>query len=205
MYKLTTECAFQFNQNLFKQTEGCSMRGPLSVTLADIHMIRTEKDIVTPLKPIFYKRFVDDIYTRRKKGVHNKLYERLNNYHPNIKLAIELNPNNSCKGVIETKVYRKSTKLPVPWASNIPKRYKSNTINADLYHAKLIATNLDNELVIIKRKYLAANYPHRFINSVINTFIEKENKKEEEYLIPQNFFEIPKPVILIEIPFCVKN
>ena len=39
----------------------------LSVTLADIHMIRTEKDIVTPLKPIFYKRFVDDIYTRRKK------------------------------------------------------------------------------------------------------------------------------------------
>ena len=67
MYKLTTECAFQFNQNLFKQTEGCSVRGPLSVTLADIHMIRTEKDIVTPLKPIFYKRFVDDIYNRRKK------------------------------------------------------------------------------------------------------------------------------------------
>ena len=61
MYKLTTECAFQFNQNLFKQTEGCSMGGPLSVTLADIHMIRTEKDI-TPLKPIFYKIFVDDIY-----------------------------------------------------------------------------------------------------------------------------------------------
>ena len=62
MYKLTTECAFQFNQNLFKQTEGCSMGGPLSVTLADIHMIRTQKDIVAPLKPIFYKRFVDDIY-----------------------------------------------------------------------------------------------------------------------------------------------
>ena len=102
-------------------------------------------------------------------------------------------------------MHRKTTKLPVLWASNIPKRYKRNTINADLYLAKRIATNLGNELVIIERKYLAANYPHRFINSVINTFIEKENKKEEEYLIPQNFFEIPKPVILIEIPFCVKN
>ena len=43
------------------------MGRPLSKTLADIHMIRTEKDIVTPLKPMFYKRFVDDIYTRRKK------------------------------------------------------------------------------------------------------------------------------------------
>ena len=58
------------------------MGGQLSVTLADIHMIRTEKEIVTPLKSIFYKRFVDDIYTRRKKDIHDKLYEILNNYHP---------------------------------------------------------------------------------------------------------------------------
>ena len=152
MYKLTTECAFQFNQNLFRQTKCCSMGRPLSKTLADIHMIRTEKDIVTPLKPIFYKRFVDDIYTRRKKGIHDKLYERLNNYHPNIKLTIEINPNKFLdteiienKGVIETKVYRKTTKLPVPWSSNIPKRYKRNTINTDLYRAKRIAT--------IKRKF----------------------------------------------------
>ena len=43
------------------------MGGSLSVTLADVHMIRTEKDTVTPLKLIFYKRFVDDIYNRRKK------------------------------------------------------------------------------------------------------------------------------------------
>ena len=130
MYKLTTECAFQFNQNLFKQTEGCSMGGPLSVTLADIHMIRTEKDIVTPLKPVFYRRCVDEIYTRRKKGIQDKLYERLNNYHPNIKLTIEINPNKFLdteiienEGAIETRVYRKTTKLPVPWVSNIPKRY----------------------------------------------------------------------------------
>ena len=101
MYKLTTECAFQFNHNLFKQTEGCSMGGPLSVTLADIHMIRTEKDLVTPLKPIFYKRFADDIYTRRKKGIYDKF--------PKIKLTIEINSNKFLdteiienKGVIET-------------------------------------------------------------------------------------------------------
>ena len=76
MYILTTQCAFQFNQNLFKQT-GCSMGRPLSVTLTDIHMIRIERDIVTLLKPIFYKRLVDDIYNRKKKGIHDNLYERL--------------------------------------------------------------------------------------------------------------------------------
>ena len=144
-------------------------------------MIRTEKDIVPPLKLIFYKRFVDDIYTKRKKGIHDKLYERLNNYHPNIKLTIEINPNKFLdteiienKGVTETKVYRTTTKLPVPWSSKIPKRYKRNAINTDLYCAKRIATNLDKELVIIKRKFLAVDYPHRVINRVINTFIEKK-------------------------------
>ena len=148
MYKLTTECAFQFNKNLFKQTAGCSMGGPLSVTLADIHMIRTKKDIVTPLKPIFYKRFVDDICNKMKKGIHDNLYETLNNYHPTIKLRTEINTNKFLdteiidnEGAIETKVYRKTTKLPVPWASNIPIRYKSITINTDLYRAKQIALN----------------------------------------------------------------
>ena len=120
MYKLTTECAFQIKQNLFKQIESCSMGGPLSA-LVDIHMIRTEKDMVTPLKPIFYKIFVDDICNRRKKGIHDKLYETLNNYHPNIKLTIEINPNKFLdtkiienEGAIETKVCKKTTKLPVP-------------------------------------------------------------------------------------------
>ena len=39
LYKLTTEASFQFNYNLLKQTNGCTMGGPLSVILADIHMI----------------------------------------------------------------------------------------------------------------------------------------------------------------------
>ena len=53
MYKLITECAFQINQNLFKQTKGCSMGGPLSVTSADIQIIKTEKHVAAPLKPVF--------------------------------------------------------------------------------------------------------------------------------------------------------
>ena len=77
-------------------------------------------------------------------------------------------------------MYRKTTKLPVPWALNIPKRYKRNTINTDLYRAKRITLNLDNELVIIKKKFLAADYPHKFINIVINMFIEKEKKDQNQ-------------------------
>ena len=45
-------------QRLYKQVEICSMGGTLSVTLADIHMIRTKYDVVKQLKRLFNKRIV---------------------------------------------------------------------------------------------------------------------------------------------------
>ena len=55
------------------------------VTLADIHMIRMETDVVVPIGPIFYKRYVDDIYYRHQKNAVDKLYDGLNNYHLKVK------------------------------------------------------------------------------------------------------------------------
>ena len=55
LYKLTTEVLFRFYYNLLKQTNGCTVGGPLSVTLADIHKIRVETDIVLPHRPVLYK------------------------------------------------------------------------------------------------------------------------------------------------------
>ena len=70
------------------------MGGPLSVTLAEIHIIRMENDTVIPLNPIFYIRLVDDIINHRKKNVPDELFFKLNNYHRNIKLTIEISPAN---------------------------------------------------------------------------------------------------------------
>ena len=39
LLKLATEVTFTIN-NFFKQTDGCAMGGPLSVTLSDIFMIK---------------------------------------------------------------------------------------------------------------------------------------------------------------------
>ena len=35
----------------------------------DIYMRKMEEGRVVPAKPIFYKRFVDDTYLRRKKNI----------------------------------------------------------------------------------------------------------------------------------------
>ena len=85
-----------------------------------------------------------------------------------------------------TKTYLNKQKVVV-WEGH----YLQHLYHTDLYHAKGIASNLYKEYVIIKKRFLAADYPHKFINSVINMFTEKENKKEEHF-IPQNFFRNTK-------------
>ena len=179
------------------------MGGTLSVTFAEIDMARMENDIVIPLKPIFYRRFINDIINRRKKNVPDELFLKLTNYHRNIKLTIEISPTKfhdtqlvNLNGKIETKVYRKPTKLPVPWSSNIPERYKRNAINGDLHRSKRIATDSEKEIIQIKKKFLAANFPSRFINSVCNDFLNKENNHENiDFIMPPGFYDVKPPVI----------
>ena len=67
LLKLATECTYTLNHKFYKQIDGCTMGGPLSVTFSDIYMINMESEIAIPQKPLFYRRSVDDIYDRRKK------------------------------------------------------------------------------------------------------------------------------------------
>ena len=64
LIKLATECTFKFNNRFLKQVDGCTMGGPLSVTFSDIYMVKMENDVVIPSKPIFNRRFADDICRR---------------------------------------------------------------------------------------------------------------------------------------------
>ena len=68
------------------------MGGHISVVLPDIYVCRMEENIVALSKPLFYKRYVDDTYVRRKKNETDKLYNTLNWYHQSVKLTLELNP-----------------------------------------------------------------------------------------------------------------
>ena len=103
------------------------MGGSLIFTFTDIYMVNV---ILIPSKRFFYRRFVDDIYSRRKIG-DIALFNWLNNYYPNIKRTIELNPNKfldikltDISGFYRFNVYHRSTKLLSPWTSYTPKRYK---------------------------------------------------------------------------------
>ena len=137
----------------------------------------------------------------------------MNNYHPNIILAIEINPKMFLHTQVitknrkkETSFYKKSTKLPVPRSSNIPKHYKRNAINADLHRSKRISTNFDKIVYRIKKKFLAADYPQKLVESFIRNFENDIVESiEDDYIIPPEFFDIAKRIIILEVPLCTKN
>ena len=141
-------------------------------------------EVVRPLKPLFYSRYVNNIYNRRKKDEFDKVFHALNNYHENIKLTIDISSSkfldtqliNEDRKYI-TKVYRKESKIPIHWSSKIPKRYKRNTITTDLHRAGNIASNMKEKIQIIQKRFIEADYPRLFVNSVTNQY---NNKTKEQ-------------------------
>ena len=69
------------------------MGWPMSVVFSGTYICKMKEDIAMPVNPIFYKRYVNDTYVRRKKHETNKLFLDLNSYHENIKLTLEINGN----------------------------------------------------------------------------------------------------------------
>ena len=170
-------------------------------------MNKMEKDVVIPFKPKFYKRFVDDIYRRRKRNEPDELFDKMNSYHPNIKLTIEI----SLKKFFDTKIlrssnqihcfmYHKENKKLIHWNSAVPKSYKRNVIIGDVHHAKRISCDFDYELSVIKLKYIKAGYPPKFVSSVINTC---PVEKEEPIIRPQMFDE--RKTVYFQLTFCKTN
>ena len=84
--------------------------------------------------------------------------------------------------MIETRVHKKKTRLPITrWTTNIPKRYKRNTIKV----AKWVSSKFTNEVTLIQ----ALNQqfpPMRSINSVIHQFTTVQTNENNGFIIPQS-------------------
>ena len=91
------------------------------------------------------------------------------------------------KGNITIEVYRKTSKLPVHWSSRVPKWYKRNTVIGDLHRSTRISSDFEIEIKVIKRKLKSADYPPKFLNSIINQLLTP--KSNDLFIIPSPFLK----------------
>ena len=73
-------------------------------------------------------------------------------------------------GIYVFKVYRKATKQPTHLSSKVPQRYKRNMILGHLHRSNDISSNFSEKIRYIFDKYEKADYPKRFLNSVMRQF-----------------------------------
>ena len=68
---------------------------------------------------------------------------------------------------------------------------------------------MKEEIQTIHKKFIKADYPRPFVNSVINQYKDKTKEQqidnEDDYIIPPYLFEEEKPFILLKLPFCEQN
>ena len=125
------------------------MGNPLSPVLANIVMAKLESDVVRPYNPPFYDRYVDDCFSKKKKGEPDDPLERLNSYHPNIVFTVEENRDHFLDTVFtydDKQSLQEPGKLPTHWKSEISTKWKRNCITGALHRAKRISSNFDSEL-----------------------------------------------------------
>ena len=79
-------------------------------------------------------------------------------------------------------------------------RYKRNAIIGELHRAKKTASNFDMEIKRIVNRYTAAEFPRRFVHSIIDNF----DSGKDNLIIPQWLFDERKAFI-IHLPFSSSN
>ena len=164
------------------------------------------KNLLLNLKVLSVASFINNLLkiSFGQIGVNFFMNINLNNdiVNPSTSLGTKLTDIN---GAYKFNVYQKNTKLHSPWTSKTPKHYKRKTINGDLHCSKRISSNFDKEKPLMKEKFMKADYPLRFINSVVNEFQKGKECGDESFIIPPTLFEIAKPFILVETPYCELN
>lgn len=88
----TTNQLFQFNGQLYQQTDGVAMGSPLDPLMANVFMCHLEENLTHDgLMPQLYKRYFDDTLARMPNAdAVAKFLSVLNGLHPSLTFTMEL-------------------------------------------------------------------------------------------------------------------
>lgn len=126
---------FSHNDTFIQQIFGTAMGNPASGIIANLVMDDLLDNVLPNLsfRPLFVKKYVDDLITIIPKDIVPEMLDKMNNYHPKIKFTVEIEENCSIN-YLDLKLIRNSNDniITTDWYS---KPYSTNRIlNFESHH-----------------------------------------------------------------------
>ena len=191
------------------------MGSPLGPALANIFMCNFEnkwlKDCHHSLKPVFYRRYVDDIFVLFSSLDQAEKY--LSSKHLNINFSLEKENEARLsfldvnifreKGKFVTNVYRKKTFSGVytNFDSFIPETYKTGLIKSLLSRCFSLCSDFvkfHHEIDILKGILHKNSYPRDFVDKCIKEFLDRVLTRKVVVST------VPKKDLMIVLPYLGK-
>ena len=189
----TKESYFIFNNILYKQIDGVAMGSPLGPSLANAFLTHHEQDWLdsSPLeyRPLYYRRYVDDIFVLFKSSDHLKRFQSyLNSCHVSMSFTIETEQENKIsfldvsvireQGEFTTSVYRKPTFSGVytHFDSFLPDTYKIGMIYTLANRCFRICSSwsmFHQQLILLREIFKKNGYPENFIDRCFKLLLDR--------------------------------
>ena len=208
----TKESFILFNNKYYKQVDGVAMGSPLGSTLANIYMCSFEimwlRDCPNDFEPVFYRRYVDDIFTLFSSPDHtDKFKEYLLSKHPNINFSIE-KEKYACLSFLDVNkfannVYRKKifSRVYTDFKCFILETYKIGLIKSLLLRCFSLCSDFikfHHEIDELKNVLYKNSYLRDLIDKCIKEFLGK-------ILAPKPIVStVPKKDLVIALPYLGK-
>ena len=181
---------FQFNGELYEQTDGVAMGSPLGPLLANVVMCHIENQLgQKSMIPSSYRRYVDDtLGTMPNTESATDFLQVLNSVHPSLSFTMELEHDDSipfrgtvltgCGGTLTTEVYRKPTDtgLLLHFQSHVDSRYKKDLVNTMVnrgYRLSSTKEGFAKECNKLRTMCSKLRYPKTLVDSTINKFSQE--------------------------------
>ena len=151
---------FAYNGTHYQQVFGTAMGSPVSVVIANMVMEDVEQRALatSPVKPFFWKRYVDDVISAVSGNEAERLSSHLNSVEPSIQFTLErekdrnlsfldLDVSIGVQGNLETSVYRKPTHTDkyLTFDSHQPIFHKKSAAKTLLRRANCLPSSLDSK------------------------------------------------------------
>ena len=215
----TKESVILFDDRFYKQVDGVAMGSPLGPTLANAFLCYHENkwlnDCPLSFKPVYYRRYVDDIFVLFNQPNHvSEFVNYMNKKHKNISFSFEIEKSGQLpfldinifreNGLFVTSVYRKETFSGVyaNFTSFLPLDYKFGLVYTLLYRCFSLVSDLSkfhNEVEILKKLFIKNGYPSKFVDKCIFKFMNKK------FAPISTVLTVPKKELNIILPYLGKN